>query len=458
MKEMNETIKKLVESEKYDELTHGADASMMAMMLENAQVEAEKILSEGTTSSDVAQFTPIIMPLVRRVYPQLIANELLGVQPMALPTGFLYALVNRYVGNTTGGDIEPTSQGQIIDITPAVKVGDTVTGKDASGAATSATVKYVEGNLALVENKGNFLVVGPSTAPSSTGNITAVYTNEASFGFVLHNYTGPYTTAQAEVLADNMPEIGFDITRKSVEAKSRALKGKYSVEMYQDLKSQHGLSADEELMSLIGYEIKAELDREIVRFVNSNATQVANSLSPAKTDGRWEIEKYRTEVIKMKRESVQIGLANKRGQGNIMLVSPSVATMLEEVGSFFIAKQDANIKEPVSGGVAGTFDNKFKVVIDQFAPSDYTTILYKGADRRDSMGFFAPYVPLSFTKVTKYETGQPAIIAKTRFALETIPGIETPISNDRAAQYARSFGIDFTGTALAGFSGVVAAK
>ena len=450
MKQINEDIQKLVESDKYAELTEGADASMMGMMLENAMTEAEKILAEGTSSSDIAQFTPIIMPLIRRVYPTLIANEILGVQPMALPTGFMYALVNRYIGNTTGGAIQPTSNGQILVLdTSDAKVGDTATGKDAAGVAATATVKYVEGDKVLVELAGNPLVVGAETGAGSSTKITAVFTNELAFGQVLHNYTGPMTTAKAEVLGDNMSEVGFDIARKSVEAKSRALKGKYSVEMYQDLKSQHGLSADDELMSLISYEIRAELDREIVNFVNTNATQVPNALTPAKADGRWEIEKYRTEVIKIKREGIQIGLENKRGQGNVLVVSPSVGVMLEEVGSFIIASQAENVNAPVSGGVAGTFDNKFKVVIDQFAEKDYTTVLYKGADRRDAMGFFAPYVPLTFTKVTKYETGQPAIIAKARYALETIPGVETPISNDRAKQYARSFGVDFTGTALA---------
>ena len=453
MKELNEDIQKLVESEKYTELTEGADASMMGMMLENAMVEAEKVLAEGTVASDVATFTPIIMPLVRRVYPNLIANELLGVQPMALPTGFIYALTNRYLGNTTGGTVAPTSKGQILVLDASTATaGDTITGVDAAGTTATAIVKYVEGEKVLVDVAGNFLAVGAATddKDADVTAITAVFTNELAFGQVLNKYTGPMTTAQAEVLGDGMSEVGFDISRKSVEAKSRALKGKYSVEMYQDLKSQHGLAADDEIMSLISYEVQAELDREIVNFVNTNATQVANGpLAINTAEGRWEIEKYRSSVIKMKRESVQIGLDTKRGQGNILVVSPSVATMLEEVGSFTIATQASNVKQPVAGGVAGTFDNKFKVVVDQFATSDYTTVMYKGADRRDSMGFFAPYVPLSFTKVTKYETGQPAIIAKTRYALETIPGVETSISNDRAKQYARSFGIDFTGTALA---------
>ena len=442
MKEMNEEIQALVESEKYAALTEGAEASYMGMMLENAMEEAEKVLAEGTVASDVATFTPIIMPLVRRVYPNLIANEILGVQPMALPTGFIYALTNRYLGNKTDGSISPNTKGQILVFsanTPAV--GDTVTGVDASGTAATAKVAYAEGDKVLVQVDGNFL------APA--GDISAVFTNELAFGQVFVNYTGPITTAEAEVLGEGMSEVGFEIARKSVEAKSRALKGRYSVEMYQDLKSQHGLSADDEIMSLISYEVQAELDREIVNFVNTNATPVTNSFAPAAADGRWEIEKYRTEVIKMKKEATQIGLDTKRGQGNIVIVSPNVVTMMEEVGTFKTATKDNGTTQPVSGGVAGIFDNKFKVIVDQFATTDYATVMYKGADRRDSMGFFAPYVPLSFTKVTNFETGQPAIIAKTRYALETIPGVETPISNDRAAKYARNFGIDFAGTALA---------
>jgi len=445
---LNENIQSLIESTKYDALS-SVEASYMGMMLSNAEKEAEQVLSEGSVASDIAQFTPIIMPLVRRVYPNLIANELLGVQPMALPTGFIYALTNRYLGNKNDTTVAPTDKGQVLDIDVAVNVGDTITGHDAAGASADALAVYVEGSKVLVSVPGNFLVVGPITSPSD-GNITAVYTNEAAFGQILENYTGPYTTAQAEVLGDDMNEIGFDVKRKAIEAKSRALKGKYSVEMYQDLKSQHGLAADDELMNLISYEVQAELDREIVKFVNTNATQVANGFAPATADGRWEIEKYRAEVIKMKKESNQIGIDTKRGQGNVAVVSPSVATMLDEVGSFKIATKASSVSQPVAGGVAGIFDNKFRVIVDQYSKNDYTTILYKGADRRDAMGFFAPYVPLSFTKVTKFETGQPAIIAKTRYALETIPGVETPISNDRAKTYARSYGVDLTGTSLAG--------
>lgn len=311
---------------------------------------------------------------------------------------------------------------------------------------TDGHVLYVEGEKVLATGTA---VVGDTVGGKE---ITSIYSNEAAFGRILKNYTGSYATADAEKLGKDMREVGFTIARKSVEARSRALKGQYSVELYQDLKAQHGLLADEEIMSLMGYEIQAEIDREVVDFVNFNSTQLADTTFSANPrdsmSGRWEIEKYRREVIRIDREAAQIGIDTKRGQGNILLTSPGVATMLEHVGKFKTAEIASDVIAPVSGGVAGTFNNKYKVILDQYAESDYCTIVYKGADRRDAMGFLAPYVPLSFTKVTHADSGQPAIIAKTRYALSTIPGAVSPESNDRAKTYARSFGIDLSNTAL----------
>lgn len=440
--------RKVLNSDKYKPLTE-SEKSDMSLLLRNTQTELKNMLNEGTMSSDIAQFTPIILPMVRRVYPNLIANELLGVQPMAMPTGYIYALVNQYLGDGVNkvGD-RTTPAGVIYEVEDAsaitVNVGD---------PAGDGVVLYIEDNKLLCSFGTSKLAVGNASLGSA---ITGIYTNESSFSKILKDFTGPYTTPQAEVLGTDMREVGFSIARKTVEVVNRALKGRYTVEMYQDLKSQHGLTADDELMSLMQYEIQAELDREIIDFVNSNATQLpdTNFAIPATAadiiipDGRWEIERYRANVVRIAKESTIIGIDTKRGKGNILLVSPLVATMLEQVGSFQAAPVDSAVDSPVSGGVAGTFDNRYKVVIDQYAEGDYCTVLYKGTDRRDSMGFFAPYVPLAFTRVTNFESGQPAIIAKTRYALTTIPGVESAESNDRAKAYARSFGVDFGNTIL----------
>ena len=414
-----ENIQALLESAKYTPLS-ATDSAAMQLMLENTEKEHARLVSEGTLSGDVAQFTPILMPMVRRVYPNLIANELLGVQPMPMPTGFIYALTNQYTGN---GEVANDTALKIIE-----------TADDASAISV-----HTEGNLHLV----------PVSADVSGLTVTATYSNEAAFGKVLKNYTGPMNTAAAEALAKNMKEVGFSISKKSVEAKSRALKGQYSVEMYQDLKAQHGLLADEEVMSLMSYEMQAEIDREVVDFVNANATQLPDTVVTS-LSGRFEIEQYRHQAIRISKEAAQIGLDTKRGQGNTLLVSPKVATMLEQAGSYKTAPVANGVSQPVSGGVAGVFDGRYKVIVDQFAVSDYATVIYKGPDRRDAMGFFAPYVPMSFTKVTHSDSGQPAVIAKTRYALDTIPGVASADSNDRASRYARSFGVDFTGTILAG--------
>lgn len=461
-----ENIQALLESSKFTPLS-ASDSAAMKLMLENTEKEHARLVSEGTLAGDVAQFTPILMPMVRRVYPNLIANELLGVQAMSMPTGFIYALTNAYTG-TGNNAANPNSGAIIIDITSSTGMveGETISAAtDVSGANPTetgvGTILYVEGNRLLVKvTSGAFLVndkvaEGAAVAQNATNAVTAVYSNEASFGRILKAYTGSYATAAAEALAKDMKEVGFSIAKKSVEAKSRALKGQYTVEMYQDLKAQHGLLADEEVMSLMSYEMQAEIDREVVDFVNTNATQLADTSFSAHTTqmqvdgGRWEIEKYRVQAIRISKESAQIGLDTKRGQGNTLLVSPKVATMLEQVGTFKTASQVSGVVAPVSGGVAGTFDGRFKVIVDQYAVSNYCTVLYKGADRRDAMGFFAPYVPASFTKVTNVDSGQPAIICKTRYALDTIPGVASPTSNDRAKTYARTFGVNFTNTVLA---------
>ncbi len=440
--------RKVLNSDKFKSLNESERADM-SLYLRNTQTELKNMLNEGTMSSDIAQFTPIILPMVRRIYPNLIANELLGVQPMAMPTGYIYALVNQYLGDGVNkvGD-RTTPAGVIYEVADAsaltVNVGD---------AAGDGVVLYIEDNKVLCSFATTKLDVGNTSLGSA---ITGLYTNESSFSKILKNFTGPYTTPEAEVLGTDMREIGFSIARKTVEVQNRALKGRYTVEMYQDLKNQHGLTADDELMSLMQYEIQAEMDREIVDFVNGNSTQLpdTNFAIPATAadiiipDGRWEIERYRANVVRIAKESTIIGIDTKRGQGNILLVSPLVATMLEQVGTFQAAPVDSDVEAPVSGGVAGTFDNRYKVVIDQYAEGDYCTVLYKGTDRRDSMGFFAPYVPLAFTRVTNFESGQPAIIAKTRYALTTIPGVESAESNDRAKLYSRSFGVDFSNTIL----------
>lgn len=485
----NEYASEIFKSSKYGEKLTGAQHDNMIQLFENTQAEVMKQLNEGTLTSDIAQFTPILLPMVRRIYPQLIANELLGVQPMSMPTGYMYAMVNQYLGDglrkvedrtRPAGAVYTVSASDASAIEAGITAGTIQTGVTKvlnSSDDVVGTLLYVEKDVrtnALGENQhvgtkilatidvdsvsraDLVLTTGESFSLGTVTGLTVVatYSNEAAFAHILKNYTGPYTTVEAEHLGDEMREVGFSIARKSIEAKSRALKAKYTVEAFQDLNAQHGLTMDSELMSTMQYEIQSELDREIVSFVKNNSSWLPDMQFGTQTnvqipDGRWEIERYRAQAIRIDKESVQIGLDTKRGQGNILLVSPKVCTMLEQVGSFNPAPISSDVRQPISGGTAGTFNNKYKVVVDQYADDNYCTVLYKGASNKDAMGMFCPYVPLSFTKVTDYVTGQPVIIAKTRYALGTIPGVVNPDSNDRAKSYARSFGVNFANTILA---------
>ena len=500
---------------------------LMNVLLKNTQNAVRRMISEGTYTNDVAQFTPILLPMVRRIYPNLIANELLGIQPMTMPTGYLFALVNEYLGtglHKTASDTKPRgvvyqlidANGDPVDVlkdgvinvagyaTNAQNPANGLNGASVGAASgdeqvTTTAGTSIGGGYVVYSEEDKILVtwdgVTPKLAagdavPGTNYTVRNVWSNEACFNQILKYYTGDYhyetktvTNAQgntvtqqvlvkgglatplAERLGVDMKEIGFTIQRKQVEAKSRNLKGRYTIEMFQDLQAQHDMDAETEMMNVMAQEIQAEIDRECVEFVRSvsqwlpdttfggfhtTTPNIANGGVATPTfmvDGRWEIERYRAQAIRIAKEATQIGIECKRGQGNVILVSPMVATMLEQTAKFNLAPV-GDINQPVSGGFAGIYDNRYRVIIDQYATDDYVTVMYKGADKRDALGFFAPYVPLTFTKTTNYESGQPAVVARTRYALATIPGIENADSDDRAKQYARSFSVDLNNSVL----------
>ena len=218
----------------------------MALMLENTKAE-EKLINERTESGDIAAFTPILVPLVRRVYPTLIANNIMGVQALKTPTAYLYALVYKYTSSSDNG-IHPNAKAQILSLTSAVAVNDVLSGDD-SGAA--GKVLYVENNglTALVEITNGILFIAEDINTGANA-VAATWTNEAQFQKVLTDYTGPYATSVAEAKKTDMNEVGFDIQRTMAEAKSRKLKGKYTLEMLQDLQAMHGIDAEKEMMNL----------------------------------------------------------------------------------------------------------------------------------------------------------------------------------------------------------------
>jgi len=447
-------------TEKYADILESAkmpaikasEKSNVALLLENQAQEEARLMTEGTIATDVAQFTPIFMPLARRVQPALIANELVGVQPLTSPTGFIYTLAFRYTGmganaaDKTGGRISPIAGSQIIEV--AITGTAPVKGDVVKVGAAEATVIYVEENFFLIDAKiGSATATLNDSADTEIGTITATYSNELTFQKILKGYTGSLPTSEAELLGYDMSEVGFDIIQTQIGVESRKLKAEYTVEMYQDLKSMHGLNADEELMNMMAVEIQNELDREIVGKVNSWAAPAGDFKiggADASGSGRFELEGMAHLALKIANESREIARLTRRGAGNVLIVSPKVATVLEQVKGYTPINNSSTVDATAVGvSVIGTF-NKMKVVMDAFASSEYVTVLYKGTDRRDAIGYYAPYVPVSFTRVVHPESGQPAIILNTRYGIK-----ENPMnSKDTVGLYARTFAVDFSDSLL----------
>lgn len=417
----------LLESEKYPALNE-SEKMTIGFLLQNAEQEQATIMNEATVSQDIAQFTPILMPLIRYLYPRLIANELLGVQPLATPTAYIYSLVSQYRAKPKDERVRVVLYKLNQEVTEAKDedvAGETIIHKE--GLYVVTTMK--NGRLKKGDTFGNYTV-------------EAVYSNVASFPKLLRNYS------VADLTDEQRPDInyvGFEITKKPVEAQPRALHGEYSLEMYQDLKSQHGLLADDEMMRLMASEIQTDIDADVVNFVNTNATQLPDwdAAEVQKSSGILRtVDIARELAFKIAHEASAIAKRTNRGQANVLLCSPRVANLLASLDNFEHGPIGSDMsKVGVMTGFVGTLDSRLRVVVDPYSQEEYATVLYKGEDRRDAMGYFCPYVPLTFTKVINSQTGMNGIIAKTRYALSTIPGFEKPESNDRAALYASTFSV-----------------
>lgn len=427
MTHFSDEIQALLESERYSKL----DASNMVTigkLLENAQDAQETELNESTVSQDIATFTPILMPLIRYMYPRLIANELLGVQPMATPTAYIYSLVNQY---------RAKPKDERVQVVLYKLNREAVEAKD--DVIAGETIVHKEGVYVVVTMKNGRKKAGEQLGAYT---IEAVYTNVASYPKIIRNFS---LANLADEQRPDINHVGFQIVKKPVEAIVRALHGEYSLEMYQDLKSQHGLLADDEMMRLMASEIQTDIDADVVNFVNENATQLPDwdaGQVQAVAGQLRTIDIARELAFHIAHEASAIAKRTNRGQANVLLCSAKVANLLASLDGF----EHGNIagdmaKTGVVTGFVGTLDGRLRVVVDPYAQFEYATVLYRGEDRRDAMGYFCPYIPLTFTKVINSQTGMNGVLAKTRYALTTIPGFETPTSNDRAALYASTFAV-----------------
>lgn len=364
----------VIDSEDVAEIKDPTVRNATIRLLENE----ERDLKEATKAGDMANWDPVLISLVRRTMPALIAHDIVGVQPMTGPTGLIFAL-RAYYGKSPGG--------------------------------TEA--------LGIAEPDRTF-----------SGKYTTAQAEDLGVGNQVAGGAGDPVNDPV-VQSNPWPEMSFDIQSQTVAAQSRALKAKYTEELAQDLKAIHGLDAETELSNILSAELVAEMNRELVFEINDQAKPGAlNTTVPgvfdiaADADGRWSFEKYKTIVQQINREGNLIARETRRGLGNWIITSADVASALEMAGNFSEASNGlTNISHDGGIGItfAGVMNKRYKVYIDPWAATDYVTVGYKGANVYDAGMFFAPYVPLNMVKGMGEEDFQPRIGFKTRYGLAYNP-------------------------------------
>ena len=405
--------------------------NVTAAVLENqekamiAESGAQSFLSEdvaANNTTNVDNWNPVLISLVRRAMPNLMAYDVCGVQPMSGPTGLIFAMKSRYETDRAG--------------------------------ATA-------GDEALFQE-----AVEPYSGDSATTHVEGSSGLEGLAGAIDSSRTGPsvgggMTTEQAEALgtpgASEFAEMGFTIEKATVTAKSRALKAEYTIELAQDLKAIHGLDAEAELANILSVEILAEINREVIRTINSQAktgAQTANCTVPGifdlstDADGRWSVEKFKGLLVQLDREANAIAKETRRGKGNVMICSSDVATALTAAGMLDYAPAlSTQLQVDDTGNTfAGVLNGRMRVYIDPYATTDYVTVGYKGTNPYDAGVFYCPYVPLQMVRAVGENDFQPRIGFKTRYGMASNPFVgATPADGLAAAktnQYYRIFRVD----------------
>ena len=367
----------------------------------------------ATASGPVAGFDPVLISLIRRSMPNLVAYDLAGVQPMSGPTGLIFAMRSRY--NTQTGD--------------EAFYNEADTGFSGSDAGFDNTGGYSgrSAGFGSTSNVGtNPSVLNPVGTASSTD----------------YNTGQGMRTDEAESLDgtgnDAFNQMAFSIEKVTVTAKSRALKAEYSLELAQDLKAIHGLNAEAELANILSTEILAEINREVIRTIYKSAEQgaVQNTATAGVFDldvdsnGRWSVEKFKGLLFQIERDANAIAQRTRRGKGNIILCSADVASALTMAGVLdYTPALNANLNVDDTGNTfAGVLQGKYRVYIDPYsansAAQQYYVVGYKGSSPYDAGLFYCPYVPLQMVRAVGENTFQPKIGFKTRYGMVANPFAE----------------------------------
>ncbi len=432
---LQEKWKPLLEAEGLDSIKDNHRKAVTAVLLENQErflSEESQFLSEGPTMSvgnggytgsatatgPVAGFDPVLISLIRRSMPNLVAYDLAGVQPMNAPTGLIFAMRSRYVDGTNA-DRRLGTEALFNEPDSAFS------GQSSSFSNTNGFVSASTGLGTTAQSGTNPGALNPST------NATQV-SYDVGQGMRTDDAENLGSTA-----AEQFNEMAFSIEKVTVTAKSRALKAEYSLELAQDLKAIHGLNAEAELANILSTEILAEINREVIRTIYKTAETGAQvNVASAGTfnldvdsNGRWSVEKFKGLLFQIERDANAIAQRTRRGKGNIILCSADVASALTMAGVLdYTPALNANLNVDDTGNTfAGVINGKYRVYIDPFAANSaatqYYVIGYKGSSPYDAGLFYCPYVPLQMVRAVGQDTFQPKIGFKTRYGM-----VENPFS------------------------------
>ena len=377
----------------------------------------------NATGSSVDNWDPVLISLVRRAMPNLIAYDICGVQPMTGPTGLIFAMKSRF-GSQAGAEALFN------------EADSDFSARDAAGDTPSGTSAHSGTNPSVLND-----------SPAGT------YTTAVGMG-----------TGDAEKLGDGtdeFAEMAFSIDKVTVTAKSRALKAEYTMELAQDLKAIHGLDAETELANILSSEILAEINREVVRTIYTTAkagAQVNTTTAgifdlDTDSNGRWSVEKFKGLLFQLERDANAIGQQTRRGKGNMIICSADVASALQMSGVLDYAPALAtNLNVDDTGNTfAGVLNGKFKVYIDPYSANvsaaQFYVVGYKGTSPYDSGLFYCPYVPLQMVRAVGQDSFQPKIGFKTRYGMVANPfattnglgaiDLTSPAAGDQNVYYRR---------------------
>jgi len=396
---------------------------------ETAYSSTTPVNSMGGSSSTagaggIDTFDPVLISLVRRAMPNLIAYDICGVQPMTGPTGLIFAMRSKYStqANSTGGYANGNQDNETFY-------------NEVNTAFSTVAANVTTSSVGIGQTNSSISATFTGTIPGATNTTPLTAVTQYDTGIGMKTSTGEALGALGSNTYD-FAQMAFSIEKVTVTAQTRALKAEYTMELAQDLKAIHGLDAETELANILSAEILAEINREVVRTINITAVAGAQDNTTTAgvfdldtdSNGRWSVEKFKGLMFQLEREANQIAKQTRRGKGNIVICSSDVASALQMAGvlDYAPALNSNNLQVDDTGNTfAGTLNGRLKVYIDPYAiGGNYLTVGYKGSSAFDAGLFYCPYVPLQMVRAVDPSSFQPKIGFKTRYGMVANPFAE----------------------------------